>query len=139
MRFGCRMLALCAPLAWRRRWPSRPAVAQQWLQAAANERETDWDILCQTADSQCAHGDACAYAAAADEIFLKNEGAMSQNALAFALRESSMKGPSKTTRTPLIVPRIVAKLRWSRPSTAYTESAGSSTSRRWAPSSHCAT
>ena len=80
--------------------------AMEWAAArevAATERESDWQLLCRTADGDCAHGDGCGYAAAAQEAFRSNQSVMSQEGLACALRGVIMNGPSKTTPTPLIV------------------------------------
>ena len=80
--------------------------AREWETAravAAAERESDWELLCRTADGQCPHGASCPYEAAAAELFDRNKDVLSKVQLGFALREVIVKGPSKTTRTPLIV------------------------------------
>ncbi|CAE8633657.1 unnamed protein product, partial [Polarella glacialis] len=80
--------------------------AQEWAAAratAAADRESDWDLLCRTASGPCPHGASCSYAAAARRIFEMNTGSLSKEALALSLRAVILKGPSKTTRTPLIV------------------------------------
>jgi hypothetical protein len=53
--------------------------AMEWAAArevAATERESDWQLLCRTADGDCAHGDGCGYAAAAQEAFRSNQSAV---------------------------------------------------------------
>jgi hypothetical protein len=80
--------------------------AQEWAAAratAAADRESDWDLLCRTASGPCPHGASCSYAAAARRILEMNTGSLSKEALALSLRAVILKGPSKTTRTPLIV------------------------------------
>jgi hypothetical protein len=80
--------------------------AAEWAaarQAACLERESAWELLCRTADGACPHGDSCSYAACAAEVFERNRADLSRDALAFALRQIIIKGPSKTTRVPLIV------------------------------------
>jgi hypothetical protein len=67
------------------------------------ERETAWEQLCRTADGECPHGEACGYAACVEDLFVQNQDVLSRTALAYALREIIKKGPSKTTRVPLIV------------------------------------
>ena len=82
------------------------ADALEWDEARATaqaERETDWVFMCRTADGACPHGDACPYAQAAKRFFEKNSNCLSRLELATALRSIVMCGPSKTTRTPLIV------------------------------------
>lgn len=80
--------------------------ASEWAAArevACSERESAWDRLCRMADTQCSRGDSCTYASCAAEVFDQNKDILSKEALAFALRGIIIKGPSKTTRTPLIV------------------------------------
>jgi hypothetical protein len=80
--------------------------AAEWAaarEAASLERESAWELLCRTADSVCPHGADCGYAACAAEVFKLNSEVLSKTALAYALRQIIIKGPSKTTRTPLIV------------------------------------
>ena len=80
--------------------------AAEWSlarEAVQLERESAWALLCRTAETVCPHGDSCGYAACATEIFERNADHLSRNALALSLRQVIMNGPSKTTRTPLIV------------------------------------
>ena len=80
--------------------------AAEWSaarEAASLERESAWELLCRTADSDCPEGASCSYAACSNEIFQQNADVLCRTTLAFALRQSIIKGPSKTTRTPLIV------------------------------------
>ena len=79
--------------------------AQEWAAAredARSERETDWALLCRTADAECKHGDKCSYRQAAKEFFEVNKNTLDYVELAAALRAIIVAGPSKTTRTPLI-------------------------------------
>ena len=82
--------------------------AKEWETArdvARAERESDWSLLCRTADSQCPHNSkgCCAYGVAAARFFDANASSLSRVELAVALRAIIIGGPSKTTRTPLIV------------------------------------
>lgn len=80
--------------------------AREWAAARAAaeaERETDWDLLCRVADGACPHGEACAYERCATDVFQHNHSVLCKDELAFALRKIIKQGPSKTTRTPLIV------------------------------------
>ena len=70
---------------------------------AAKDRVTDWELLCQAADKECEHGSDCTYKAAAERIFEANADCLSREALALALRAIILKGPSKTTRVPVVV------------------------------------
>lgn len=82
------------------------AEAAEWgnAQKAANlERHTDWDMVCAAADDACGDGEECSYKTAAHEFFESNQGSISCAELARALRAIIVNGPSKTTRTPLIV------------------------------------
>ena len=82
------------------------ADAHEWGQAraqAAADRQTEWDLLCQTASQACPHGQSCNYAAAASLFFEANSATLSRADLAGALRSIIVSGPSKTTRTPMIV------------------------------------
>ncbi len=75
--------------------------AEEWGRArdqAVAERQTDWELVCKTAGGSCPHGQSCTYAQAAEKFFEKNAGTLSKNALAAALRDILMYGPSKTTR-----------------------------------------
>jgi len=72
-------------------------------EAAAEERETDWQLVCRFAGASCAHGDACSYAVAVAEIAHRNYGTLDFRAMACALRDVICKGPSKTCRVPLVV------------------------------------
>ena len=71
-------------------------------EAAAAERRTDWEILCQAAERACPHGDACPYAQTAATFFEANADTLSRTRLAVALRDIIIAGPSKTRRTPMI-------------------------------------
>ncbi|CAJ1423962.1 unnamed protein product [Effrenium voratum] len=82
------------------------AEAQEWglaRQKAANDRKSDWERLCELAECPCPHGDACTYAHAAANFFQANFSTLSRSELAVALRNILLAGPSKTTRTPMIV------------------------------------
>ena len=82
------------------------AEAAEWGAArehARAERETDWELVCRTADGPCPHGAECQYAQATSAFFAANRETLSQSELAAALRAIIMNGPSKTTRTPMIV------------------------------------
>jgi hypothetical protein len=79
--------------------------AEEWSRAqeqAKAERETDWELVCRTAAGPCPCGDCCTYADAAAAFFDKNKDTLSKNELAAALRSIIMKGPSKTTRVPMV-------------------------------------
>ena len=80
--------------------------SREWQAArqdALLERETDWALLCRAAAGVCPHGNACGYAASVAQIFERNRAVLSAEELAVALREIIVKGPSKTTRVPMIV------------------------------------
>jgi len=80
--------------------------AEEWGRAretAAQERETDWALVCRTATSACPHGDECRYAIVAARFFEANRSLLSKDALAAALRNIVVNGPSKTTRVPVLV------------------------------------
>ena len=80
--------------------------AEEWGVAraqASSERETDWALVCRTAEGPCPYGDGCGYAAAATQFFDCNAGSLCKNELAAALRAIILAGPSKTTRVPLVV------------------------------------
>lgn len=80
--------------------------AEEWKIAQASamqERASDWELVCRAADGECPHGASCKYAEAVDEIFRRNCEVLSKQQLAVAVRAIIMQGPSKTTRTPLIV------------------------------------
>ena len=80
--------------------------AEEWSQArktAAAEREADWDLLCRVAGQACPRGEQCPYRIAAEQIFDRNKHCLSKEELALALRASIQSGPSKTTRTVLII------------------------------------
>lgn len=80
--------------------------AEEWAAAreeARAERETDWALLCRTADGSCSHGDGCSYRAASRKFFDANKSTLDRVELAAAIRAILVGGPSKTTRTPLII------------------------------------
>lgn len=82
------------------------AEAVEWGSArekAAAERQSDWETLCKAADCECAHGLDCGYARASAAFFEANASSLSKVELAVALRNVLVAGPSKTTRTPMIV------------------------------------
>ncbi|CAK0798497.1 unnamed protein product [Prorocentrum cordatum] len=83
------------------------AAAAEWgnaRKAADLERKSDWDMVCAAADDACGNDDdECSYKVAAEAFFEVNQGSISRAELACALRASIVNGPSKTTRTPLIV------------------------------------
>lgn len=82
------------------------AEAAEWGAARATaraERETDWELVCRTADGPCPHGTECQYSKSTSVFFEKNRVTLSQSELAAALRAIILNGPSKTTRTPMIV------------------------------------
>ena len=58
--------------------------------------------MCRLADEPCPRGDACRYAAAATRFFESNRLVLSRDAFALALRDIIRRGPSKTTRVPLL-------------------------------------
>jgi hypothetical protein len=60
-------------------------------------------LVCSAAESQCEHGSECAYAKSAAGLFERNAGVLSKEALAVAVRNVIINGPSKTTRVPLLV------------------------------------
>ncbi len=79
--------------------------AAEWHRAQADaqrERETDWEVICRVADGPCACGDRCSYMQAVDTFFAANQATISKFELAVALRAIICKGPSKTTRVPLV-------------------------------------
>ena len=69
----------------------------------AGETETDWALLCKTADQACLKGDACEYCVAAKSFFERNAPSFSQRHLANALRKVIVAGPSKNSRVPFLV------------------------------------
>ena len=80
--------------------------AVEWGRAredAGRERETDWALICRTADGLCPFGVACEYGRAASVIFDANSTSFRQCDLAAALRAVVIVGPSKTTRVPFLV------------------------------------
>ena len=82
--------------------------AKAWAAAhddATAEKESDWQLVCKTADVACPHGGAgqCRYAQASSSFFAGNQGVLDKEALAAALRAVIIGGPSKVTRVPLIV------------------------------------
>ena len=82
------------------------AEAAEWgnaRKAAELERKSDWDMVCAAADGACGNGEECSYKMAAQAFFEANQGSISRAELARALRAIIVNGPSKTTRTPLIV------------------------------------
>lgn len=82
------------------------ADAIEWGEArktAEGERQSDWELICQTASKVCPLGDACPYARAASQFFKANSSTLSRTRLAAALRDIIVAGPSKTRRTPMIV------------------------------------
>eukprot|EP00438_Fugacium_kawagutii_P004356 Skav207893 [mRNA] locus=scaffold664:850568:852286:+ [translate_table: standard] len=82
------------------------AEAHAWGEArekARQEKETDWEVICRVANEACAHGEQCTYSAAAKAFFEANAASLSQRELAVALRNIVLRGPSKTTRVPMLV------------------------------------
>ena len=81
--------------------------AQEWAEAPAvadSEQLTDWQLVLKAAEAPCPHPPgACTCAAASAEIFRKNAGSFSKDALATALRRVLQQGPSKTCRVPFLV------------------------------------
>jgi hypothetical protein len=80
--------------------------AEEWGNARAEakaDRETDRDLVCRTAASDCPHGLSCSYRKAAEMLFGVNAATLSKENLAASLRAVILTGPSKTTRTPLII------------------------------------
>ena len=81
--------------------------AQEWAEAksaAASERLTDWEVLCQAADTPCRHAPGeCGYANAVEEIFRRNAATLSQQKLAKSLKHVLTTGPTKTCRVPFLV------------------------------------
>ena len=80
--------------------------AWEWADArerAHADREPDWQCVCRHADMDCPHGDACEYAAMAQKFFEANEGSLSRDGLAAALRAIIRGGPSKTRLTPMLL------------------------------------
>ena len=72
--------------------------------AEFRENETDWALLCRTADGQCALGDsACGYRSAAMEIFQHNSSNFDWRVLAKALRSIIINGPAKEVPVPMLV------------------------------------
>ena len=87
--------------------PKIIADAKAWAAAseeAAAERQTDWELVCKTADTPCKHGGPCAcrYAQASEAFFAGNQDVLDKEALAAALRAVIINGPTKVTRVPLI-------------------------------------
>ena len=79
--------------------------AAEWRRAQADaqrERETDWEAMCRLADGLCASGESCSYMQAVNTFFAANQATISKFDLAVALRAIICKGPSKTTRVPLV-------------------------------------
>lgn len=82
------------------------AEAHAWGEAreqARLEKETEWDLVCRIADEACPHGEHCTYSAAATAFFQANAASLCQRELAVALRNIVLRGPSKTTRVPMLV------------------------------------
>ena len=80
--------------------------AMSWEDApaqAASEQETDWAVVCRTAEATCGFGENCEYAAAAEDLFANNQRSFSKAALAAALRAVVVGGPSKNTPVPFLV------------------------------------
>ena len=80
--------------------------ALEWGRArldAERESETDWALVCRTADGECNFGAECQYARAAQNIFEANEFSFKKSDLAVALRAVMVSGPSKVTRVPFLV------------------------------------
>ena len=72
-------------------------------QAAALERETEWELVERLSKSTCDCGDnGCLWWALASEFFSKNPR-IDKERLAAALRKVIMKGPCKEARVPLIM------------------------------------
>ena len=87
--------------------PKVIADAKAWSAAsdeAAAERQTDWELVCKTAEMACKHGGACScrYAQASEAFFAGNQDILDKEALAAALRAVIISGPTKVTRVPLI-------------------------------------
>jgi len=82
------------------------ADAEEWGAAreqAMADRESDCALKCRLAQGQCSHGDQCTYDKAARALLEGNAATINQVELAAALRAILVSGPSKTTRTPLII------------------------------------
>lgn len=80
--------------------------AQEWGEArtaAAHDRLSDWEVLCNKADEPCASGDQCVYAINVNKLFERNEHVLSKSHLAACVRNIIVHGPSKTTRVPMVV------------------------------------
>ena len=81
--------------------------AMEWggaRQAAAEERQTDWELVQSFGAAGCKLGGKCSYTAAANRIFEANAShGLRRELLAAALRNVIVQGPSKTTRVPFIV------------------------------------
>jgi hypothetical protein len=82
------------------------ADALEWgaaRETAAQERQSEWQILCAAASRNCCHGASCSYSRAVDDIVSRNAGTFDLRELALALRGVICSGPSKTCRVPLVV------------------------------------
>ena len=80
--------------------------AREWDAAcaeAARDRQSGWTLVCEAAARTCPFGEQCGYAVAARRIFEANSHTLDETSLALNLRNILLTGPSKTTRTPLIV------------------------------------
>jgi len=80
--------------------------AQEWEEAkrvATREAKTDWELVQESAEAVCPHGDACSYCKAAKAIFDANSRSVSQSKLAAALRDIIKFGPKKTNRVPFLI------------------------------------
>ena len=81
------------------------AEADAWGEAREQvrlENETEWDLVCRIADEACPHGEHCTYSAAAKAFFKANAASLCRKELA-ALRNIVLRGPSRTTRVPMLV------------------------------------
>ena len=67
------------------------------------EKETEWALLCRKAEETCGQGGQCSYANAAQLFFEANSASLDRVELAYALRGVMVCGPSKTTRSPIII------------------------------------
>ena len=82
---------------------------ENFVQVATAEEDarledvTDWQLMCNAADTPCEHGENCPYNIAAGEFFDAQAGSFTWTALARAIRQVTLYGPTKTTPVPFLV------------------------------------
>lgn len=80
-------------------------------EAAEQEKLSDWDLISKLASKACSCGDgACQWWHAADSFFTRNAGTIDRGFFASSLAMVICRGPSKTSRVPLVLgPTCAAK------------------------------